>query len=445
MARAGGRGLLERVGLHRPELRAWALYDWANSAYWTTVAVAVFPTYFSRVVAAGLEQGVAAQRFTLATVIAQVIVALIAPALGAMADLKGTKKRLLAGFAAFGVAATAAMFFLSGGDWVLALVLLVAGNVGVAGSAVCYDSLLPSVAREDEYDRVSSAGYAVGYLGGGLLLVLNVAWILHPELFGLPSGEGLSESERTLPTRLAFLSVAVWWALFTIPLLRRVPEPPPARRRDGGAQRRGLAVVRAAYGEVWQTLHELRSHRHAFVCLIAILLYGEGIGAIIRLAGVYTADLPGIDDSLVLKGFVFAQFIGIPCAMAFGMLADRIGTRRAIYVALAIYVLICVLGFYLRTGRDFFVLASLVGLVQGGAQALGRSLFASLIPRDRAAEFFGFYALGSKFAGVFGPLTFYAVAKATGENRWGILSLIVFFVAGAIVLSRVRLERPATR
>ncbi len=450
MARAGGRGLLERVGLHRPELRAWALYDWANSAYWTTIAVAVFPAYFSRAIGADFEKGVATERFQMATIVSTLLVALIAPVLGAVADFAGAKKRLLAIFALLGVAATACMFFLMSGDWLLALVLLVVGNVGVAGSVVCYDSLLPTVARKDELDRVSSAGFAVGYLGGGLLLVLNVAWIQYPELFGLPSGEGLSESERTLPSRLAFLSVAIWWAVFTIPLLRRVPEPPARAPREAGVATGTLAVVRAAYRDVWRTLRDLRGYRNAFVCLVAILLYGEGVGGIIRTAGVYAADLevdgqPALAGNLMLIGFLLVQFIGIPCAMAFGALAGRIGTRNAIYAALAVYVVICVYGFRLQDETDFLVLAGLIGLVQGGAQALGRSLFASLIPHERAAEFFGFYALGSKFAGLFSLILALAVSKVMGDNRWGMLSLIVFFVAGAVVLSRVRIERPATR
>jgi UMF1 family MFS transporter len=439
-------GILERIGLHRPELRAWALYDWANSAYFTTIVVAVFPRYLNDVAGKGLEEGVMTQRLMLATSIAMVLVALIAPVLGAVADIAGAKKRLLAAFASLGVVATAWMFGVHEGDWLLALVLLVLGNVGIAGSLVCYDSLLPSIAAPDEMDRVSSAGYAIGYAGGGLLLLANAAWILRPEWFGLPHGEGLSADQRTLPTRLAFLSVAVWWVLFTIPLLLRVPEPPRGLEPDEQLDAR---VFRTALSRLSETFRELRGYRQAFLVLLGVLVYGEGIGTIIKLAGSYAADLE-LDVGVVLPAFLITQFVGIPCAFAFGAIATWIGTRRAIYVTLAVYAAVCAFAFRMETESDFLTLAVLVGVVQGGAQALGRSLFASVVPRHKSAEFFGFFALGSKFAGAIGPAYFYVVARAAtasslveqeaDANRWAILGLVAFFLLGGWILSRVDIE-----
>src|SRR5262245_52682435 len=223
---SGTRGWLARIGLGRPELRAWALYDWANSAMVTTIVAAVFPIYYYSVAGAGLPPGVATQRYALSTTVALVTIALLAPFLGAWADAAAAKKKLLAGFVALGAGAVGAMACVDTGEWLLASVLLVLANVGAAGSLVFYDSLLPHVARPHEIDRVSTAGYALGYLGGGLLLALQLAWITHPERFGLPGPDAVDPRARTLPVRLAFVSVAVWWVAFTVPLLRRVPEPP---------------------------------------------------------------------------------------------------------------------------------------------------------------------------------------------------------------------------
>ena len=425
--------LLARLAIDRREARAWALYDWANSAYYTVIIAAVFPYYFIDVAGVDLAEGVATRRYSLITSLSMVLVALVAPVAGAVADLGGLRKRLLACFMALGVLATAAMFFVGKGDWELGCLLVVLGNVGIVGSLVCYDGLLAHVARRGEMDQLSTTAYGLGYLGGGLLLGLNIAWILRPEWFGLPSGEGLESSAATLPVRLAFLSVAVWWALFSIPLLRRVPEPP--RALDGGGER-GLAVVGASFRRLGRTLRELRGYREAFLMLLAALIFGEGIGTIIKMAGAYAADL-GLEQSAVILAFFLTQFVGIPCTVLFGVLARRTGARRAIYVTLAAYCAVCVFAFFLRTERDFYILALSVGVVQGGAQALARSLFASLVPAHRSTEFFGFFAFASKLAGSVGPATFFAIGAATGSNRYAIAGLLGFFLLGWFVLSRV--------
>lgn len=437
-AQNGGGGILARIGLGTREQRAWAMYDWANSAYFTTVVVAVFPAFFNRVVAADLAEGEATRRLSLATSVGMAIVALSAPVLGALADRARAKKKLLAAFAVLGIAATSLMFFLGPGSWMPALVLLVVGNVGVAGSILFSDALLPSIAKPEEVDRVSTAGYSLGYLGGGLLLALNFAWIKRPDLFGLPHGDGLSDAEATLPARLALLSVAVWWAMFTLPILRRVAEPktgaaatPPA---EGG-------LLSGAVRQTWSTLRELRGYRQAVLLLLAVLVYGEGIGTIIKLSGSYAADLE-LEEGVVLSAFLLTQFIGIPCALLFGLLASWIGARRSVYVTLVVYCVVCVFAYFMEKGASwqFFVMAILIGTVQGGAQALGRSLFASVIPEHKAAEFFGLFTLGSKFAGTIGPALFWVIGTATDSNRLAILSLVGFFVLGGFLLSRVDLE-----
>ena len=417
-------GLLARLGLDRPELRAWALYDWANSAFMTTVVAAVFPIYYAKVAADGLTDAAATFRFGVATTIALTCVALFSPPLGALADASGSKKRLLTLFTGIGVLATAGLGFVGRGDWALALGLFMLGNIGIYGSITFYDALLPHVAKPEELDRVSTAGYALGYLGGGLLLALNLAWIQKPALFGLP--------DAAVATRLAFVSVAVWWAIFTIPILRRVAEPPvPA-----GAEH--VSVV-TAFARLGGTLRGLRRYRDAFTTLLAFMLYNDGIGTIIRMATLYGTQV-GIDQGSLIGALLLVQFIGVPAAFVFGAIADRVGAKPAILGSLAIYTVVSVLAFRMRTGTDFFILAALVGLVQGGSQALSRSVFATLIPRDRTAEFFGFFSVFEKFAGVFGPLLFSAAVVITQDTRAAILSVILFFVAGAVLLLRVDVE-----
>ncbi|MFQ5457177.1 MAG: MFS transporter [Myxococcota bacterium] len=425
--------LLARLALHRPELRAWALYDWANSAMVTTVVAAVFPVYFNNVAGAGLAPGEPTQRFAIATTASLAIIALISPVLGAIADFTAAKKRFLAGFLAIGTLATACMFFIYRGDWLLALALFVLANIGAAGSFVFYDSLLPHVARPHEMDRLSTSGYALGYLGGGLLLALNLAWILKPDLFGLPAGENLTDAQTTLPTRLALLSVAVWWAVFSIPLLRRVPEPPRQLEADEGLEMRALGV---AFTRIRETLGELRGYRQAFLMLLAFLIYNDGIGTIIRMAAIYGAEI-GIGRNALIAAIVLVQFVGIPFALLFGAIAGRIGPKRAILAGLVVYMGISALAFFMRTAAHFFALAVLVGMVQGGTQALSRSLFASMIPKHKSAEFFAFFAIAEKFAGMLGPAIFAAVIFATGSSRNAILSVIVFFFAGGLLLLRV--------
>ncbi len=423
--------LLESLGLHRKELRAWAMYDWANSAMVTTIITAVFPIYFSSVAAAGLTRPQATYRFALATTIALAFIALLAPILGAIADQAGAKKRMLGGFMALGAGAVAAMFWIEQGDWLLAALLFVIANIGVNGSFVFYDAFLPHIAEPDEMDRVSTAGYALGYVGGGLLLALNLAWITHPGWFGLPSGPNLTPAQATLPTRLAFLSVGVWWVGFSIPLFRNVREP-AALSMSGFS-------LRSAIRQLGATCRELGRFRQALLMLIAFLIYNDGIGTIIRMAVIYGEELQ-LERVTMIGAILIVQFVGIPFAFLFGWLAKHIGAKRAIFLGLVAYAGISLVGYRMQTARDFLILAMMVGVVQGGTQALSRSLFASMIPRQKSAEFFGFFAVVEKFAGIFGPAVFAQVIALTGSSRVAILSIVVFFVIGGSLLHFVKVE-----
>ena len=418
-------GLLARIGLGRPELRAWAMYDWANSAFWCTVIVAVFPPFFSEYAATGLPDGAATARLAWATTLAVTIVAVMAPVLGAIADHRPLKKRLLAVFLVIGVIATLLMATVGRGQWVYALALFVVGNIGVASTLVFYDSLLPHIAGPGELDRVSTAGFAIGFIGGGVLLVINLAWILQPALFGLP--------DVVAGLKLSLASVGVWWLVFSIPLFRRVPEP-EANLGDLG---NGIASqIGGGMAAAWKTLQELRQSRNAFLMLVAFLLYNDGIQTIIRMSSIYGLEI-GIDRNAQIAAFILVQFVGVPCSFAFGAAAGRIGAKTSLFVALAVYVCVSVLGYFMTETWQFFALAFLVGLVQGGSQALSRSLFARMIPKRKSSEYFGFFAVFEKFAGIAGPLVFGLSIELFSSSRAAVLSVIVFFVLGALVLTRV--------
>lgn len=405
------------------------MYDWAITGMWAVVVATVFPIYFQSVAAADLPPTQATQYFATATTLGMVIIGLLAPIMGAVTDYLPVKKKMLTAFMALGVASSILLFFVEQGDWFLGLVLFILVNMGANGSTVFYDSLLPHIAREEEMDRVSSGGFAVGYLGAGLLLTGCLVLIAQPTWFGIPEGS-------TLPARLSFVAVGVWWGLFTIPLLLRVSEPVPVLdpSRDPGS-----GIVRSAVARLMATLRDLRGYRNAFLMLVAFLIYNDGIGTVIRMAAIYGAEL-GIDSSALIGAVVMVQFVGVPATFLFGMLAGRVGTRPAIFAGLVLYLCIVLLAFVMRTAFHFYLLAFLVGLVQGGTQGLSRSLFATMIPRSKSGEFFGFFAVMEKFSGMAGPAIIAVTIAWTGSSRLGILSVAVFFLVGGALLALVRVE-----
>lgn len=410
------------------------MYDWANSAMVTIVVTAVFPIFFSGYAAAGLPAAAATFRFSVATTAGLIVIAVLAPILGAVADHAPLKRRFLGTFMGLGVAAVAMMYFIQQGHWLFAALLFVVANIGANGSFVFYDAMLPHVAKGPEMDRVSSAGYALGYVGGGLLLGAVLAVIQHPAWLGVPANP--TPAQASLPARLGFVAVAVWWVLFSIPLFRRVPEPEVRLLTDA---ERDMGSLRAAGTRLRGTLDQLRRYRHAFVMLVAFLIYNDGIGTIIRMATVYGTEL-GIDQTVMIASIVIVQFVGIPFAFLFGMLAGRIGAKRAIFLGLAVYVGISILGYYMTTATHFIVLAMLVGMVQGGTQALSRSLFGSIIPAHESGEFFGLFAVFEKFAGIIGPAVFALMIALTGSSRGAVLSVIAFFVVGGALLLLVDVD-----
>jgi MFS transporter, UMF1 family len=428
VAPAEGRSFLARLGLNRPELRAWAMYDWANSVF-MTIVILIFPIYFADVAAKGLSGAEASRRFAFATTVSMTLVALLSPFLGAAADYAAAKKKFLAAFLGLGVVTTGGLALVGEGDWSLGSTLFILANIGVTSSIVFYESLLPHICNEREVDRVSSAGYAMGYVGGGLSMAVSALAIMKPAWLGLP--------DAATATRVSFLFAAVWWAVFSIPLFRRVPEPPALRAAH---EHPGRGILKISISRLGQTLREMKLYKQTLLFLIAFFIYNDGIGTIIRMASIYGREI-GIGPNTLIMALMLVQFVGIPFAFLFGIIADHIGAKRAIFISLAVYLGIAVLGYYMKSSRDFFILAILVGTVQGGSQALSRSLFTTMVPKHKSSEFFAFFSVFEKFAGILGPAVFTLVIGATGSSRGAILSLILFFLTGGALLAMVDVEK----
>jgi UMF1 family MFS transporter len=408
--------------LHRLRVNAWCMYDWANSAFATTIMAAMLPPYFSNVAAASLPKAQASSIWGYASSFSMLLMALLGPILGAIADHSGGKKRFMFGFLSVAVVFTGLLFFIREGDWVGAVVFFVLASMGNSGANVFYDSLLPHVARPDEIDQVSTRGYALGYLGGGVLLLINLIWFMKPDWFGF--------ADANVAVRASFLSVAIWWVIFSVPLFRRVPEPPSS------GQGPMPHPIRTGFRRVRQTFGEIRHYRQLFLFLVAWWLYDDGIGTIMKMATIYGAEI-GIGTADLAGALLLTQIVGIPLTLLFGRVTKSIGTKRAIYIGLFVYGLISIAGYFMSEPWHFWALAGAVGTVQGGTQALSRSLFGAMTPKARSAEFFGFFDISSKFAGIIGPLVFGLTAGLLGSSRYAIASLIVFFVLGGLMLSRV--------
>ena len=423
---------------YRKVINAWAMYDWANSAFATTVMAAFFPPFYRfMAIEAGASESEATAYWGYTTSCALFIIALIGPLLGIVSDQMGGRKRFIAAFAGLGILSCGLFVFLGDDSYLLGSALFVLANIGFAGANIFYESLLPHIARSDDIDQVSTRGYAIGYIGGGILLAVNAIWYTNPDWFFMP--------DTGFAVRAAFFSVALWWALFSIPLFRTVPEPPvaeppasasPRREPDSARPARRLSALAAAFRRLFRTFREITRYRQLLMFLIAFWLYNDGIGTIIKMAVAYGDEI-GIDVGDMVAALVITQFVGIPCAFGFGRLARLVSTKRAILIGLFVYTGISIGGFFVQTATHFYILAFLVGTVQGGTQGLSRSLYASMVPKERAAEFFGFYSTSSRFAGIAGPLIFGLITEYGGTGRLGILALVVFFVGGGLLLTMV--------
>ena len=413
---------MSRRYTRRPVL-AGAFYDWANSAFATTVMAGFFPAFFQRFWSLGVDPTISTSRLGFANGIAGFVVAALAPVLGAIADRCGRRKRFLIAWSLLGILGTGLLWFVERGEWGWAAALFVVGSIGFAAANVFYDALLLDVAREDELDRVSAFGYALGYLGGGLLFAFNVLMTVKPGWFGL--------ADAAEAVRASFVLVAIWWLVFLLPLALQVRERPGEAGISFGAAT--VLVLR----ELVATLRQVARYRELALFLVAYWLYIDAVNTIIKMAVDYGVAL-GLPTESLLAALLMTQFVAFPAALAFGWLGDRIGARRGILIGIAIYTLATLYAFFLDSVVEFFVLAGVIGLVQGGVQSLSRSFFGRLVPEGKGGEFFGFYNMMGKFATVLGPLLVALVALTTGSSRASIASLAILFIAGGLVLLRVR-------
>jgi UMF1 family MFS transporter len=399
---------------------SWALYDWANSAFATTVMVAFFPVFFKQTLAAGVAPIESTTWLANANGISSLILALTAPWLGALADKGSAHIRMLAIFTAIGVVPTGLLAFVNTSDIGTGLTLFVIASIGFWGGLIFYDSMLVRVAPPGRVDSVSGFGYSLGYLGGGLLLVVNVMMYQKPEWFGLAGAEQA--------IRASFVTVAVWWFVFAIPLLRQ---------RGALATGPSIGLARAAregFAELLRTFREVRKFRPVILFLLAYWMYIDGVNTIMKMAVDYGLAL-GFPASSLITAILMIQFIGFPMTLLFGWLGDRISPMVGIFVAIAVYSAVTFYAVLMTTVTEFYVMSAAIGCVQGAIQAMSRSYYSRLIPADRASEFFGFYNMMGKFASVLGPFLMAATAALTGNSRLAILSVAILFVGGAIMLA----------
>lgn len=420
------------MGLNRRELRSWALYDVANSAFATTIMVAILPVYFNDSIAVDLPPNLRTAYWAYFNSATMIAVALVSPSLGYVADVFGAKKKFLAAFTLTGVLASIALAWVQPGQWLLAGLLFVLGCFSFYVGNIFYEAMLPHIAKDSEIHRVSNSGYAVGYIGGGVLLAINLLWVMQPTLFGLPdAGAGV---------RLSFISVGLCWILFSIPLFRDVAEPLVKKSSKPPLWK----IVFQASFQLWKTFAKLKKYPEVFMFLLAFWAYSDGIGTIMNMATIYGREV-GIGANDLIVAILVVQFVGVPCSFAFGPITDKLGPKKALMITLAVYTGISIVGYFMTTALHFWILAVGVASVQGASQAISRSVFAQMVPLEHTGEFFGLFSISSKFAGLFGPLIFGILAERTGGSRLSVLFIVLLFIVGMILLSRVDIEKGKLR
>jgi len=401
---------------------AWAFYDWANSAYITTVVAGFFPIFFKEYFSTNVDVTISTAQLGFTNSISSLIVVLMAPFLGAIADIGGLKKRFLFLFAYLGILMSAALAFVGQGAWEAAIFIYVLGNIGFIGSNIFYDSLLPTVSKEKEVDFVSGLGFALGYLGGGILFAFNVWMVNDPDFFGLES--------KSEAIKLSFVSVGLWWFIFSLPLLLFVKEKNSSNDK-GTAQ-----IITEGYRRLSGTVKKIANLRGLLLFLVAYWLYIDGINTIIRMAVDYGMAI-GFDSKNLILAILIVQFVGFPATLLFAKLAQTWDTKKAIILAISIYLFITIWAAFMDKIYEFYILAVVIALVQGGIQALSRSYYAKMIPKEHAAEFYGFYNFLGKSSAVLGPMLIGIVTLITDSSRVGIASIAIFFIIGIILLIRV--------
>jgi len=404
---------------------AWALYDWGNSAFALSVLAVLFPLFLGPYWSAGDDGSAVTSRLTWGTAMASLIVSVLAPILGAIADSGGYRKRFLFMLAILGAVSTASLSLVAEGGWPWAMLLFVMASIGYYSANVFYDSLIVDVSHPRHYTLVSSLGFSLGYFGGASLLALHVWMLQSPQTFGFAGTTGV--------IKFAFVSVGIWWLVFLMPLMLVVQEG-----KSSTAGSRG--TVRAAYQALVETFRRISRFRNAVLFLLSYWLYIGGLFTVIFMAVNFGQRL-GFSQLDLVKALLITNFVGFPATLAYGYLGHRVGAKNAIYLGLVVYIAVACWAAFLQDVRQFYAMAITIGMVQGGVQGMSRSLFASLIPADQAGEFFGFYNMLTKFAHVLGPVLVGIVGFFSTEPKYILIALLPLFVLGALALTRVGAEQ----
>ena len=417
------------INENKKHIRSWVMYDWANSAFATTIASVLFPIFYQDVAARDLPDYLATAYFAYTASIAMVIIVILAPFLASIADYTRTKRQHLAVFAILGISATALMTSIVSGSYLYASAIFILATVGFSGSNIFYDAFLPEITTIKQRNYVSAKGFAYGYLGGGILLALNLLMVQYPQWFGMP--DALSG------TRLSFITVSVWWLIFSIPIIKNLKDTGIAGTIPN--KMTYITSAKAGVAELGKTLKTILKHRELLKFLIAFWLYNDAIGTIIGLAATFGREI-GIDTLSLMGAILLVQLAGFPFTLIFGKYANRIGTKNSLYICLVIYFIAIVSGYFMTNALHFFLLAFLVATSQGASQAFSRSLFSTLIPSEHPAKFFAFYSVFNKMK-FLAPAVFGFVAQATGNSRNGVLTLLFFLIVGGLILRTVK-EKP---
>jgi UMF1 family MFS transporter len=423
-------------------IRGWVIYDWANSAYATTILAAVLPAYFAAAVVPddGVEflgrTWTGQDLWAVAVGFGPLIMFLATPVLGAIADLSASKKKFLTVFATWGSVMTSLLFFSTSGDVTLTLALFLLAHLGFVGANVFYDAFLPDLTTDDTIDMVSSRGYAWGYIGGGLHLLLSLALIQGAEA-------GLIPIDTELATRISLGSVGLWWLGFSLVALRRIPETGQSSLPADLPRPGWLEYTRIGFTRTVRTTGRVVRNRPLLLFVVAFILFNDGVQTTIAMASIYATETLELGITIVIVAVLLVQFIAYFGAMAFGRYSTRVGTRRALLTSIIVWASVTVAAFFLPQGAagPFLALACLIGFVLGGTQALSRSLYGSMIPEEQSAEFYGFFSVFSKFSAIWGPWIFAFVRQATGSARWAILSIALFFIVGGALFTRVDIDQ----
>lgn len=401
----------------------WASYYWANHAYQTGIITVFFPIFFKQYWFSNAPVTLSTFWLGTADSIANLIVVLTAPILGAIADRSGKKKRFLTSSAFLGAIMVLALYFVAKNAWQWAVALYVMGSIGYYWGNIFADSMIVGVSEKGKLDMTSALGYFTGYLGGGIFLAMGVAMSLKPQWFGIV--------DKPTAVRLICILTAFWWVIFSIPLLLWVPETskPHTSINLWSATRQG-------FGQIIETFRHVRAYKPVFMFLIAYWVYIDGLNTIIQMAVDYGKSIH-FNDTTLIGAVLLVQFVGVPAALIFGRIGEKIGAKKGILIGLSVYVVVCIYAAFMHHSYEFFILAGLVGLVQGGVQLLSRSYYARLVPAERTGEFFGFYNMLGDSAAIVGPFLMGSVSRLSGNPRLSILSVILLFVLGAVLLSRV--------